>query len=329
MDQPTVSIVIPTYNRKESLLRLLDSISRQAYPAGRLEVIVVDDGGSDGSADITPAHFSFGLTVVNQENAGATAARNHGARLSGAEILIFVDDDMALAPAAIAALVACLQSTSKNIVLGRLRTPEAIVMQSKLARIAVRAPLPVLADREVPCVECKTGFLGIRREEFLHLGMFEDPTGGWPNWDDVDFGYRAHQLGYRFVECAQAVAEHWDYALADLKTACLRWERASRSAAKLAERHPGILALLPMFRDKEPIAWRSDPLALILRKLARQMASSRSAMWVMECTVPRLERSASESSLLALLYRWIVSGYIYRGYREGLRAITVQSKKCH
>ena len=42
-------------------------------------------------------------------------------------------------------------------------------------------------------------------------------------------------------------------------------------------------------------------------------------MWAMERSVPILERRAPESRLLALFYRWIVSGYIYRGYRHGLR----------
>jgi hypothetical protein len=76
-----------------------------------------------------------------------------------------------------------------------------------------------------------------------------------------------------------------------------------------------------MFRDKGPIAWREDPPALILRKLARQVISSRPAMWAMEHAVPFLERHAPGSQLLVLLYRWIISGYIYRGYRDGLREL--------
>jgi len=46
---PHVSVIIPTYNRKDSLLRTLDSLSRQTYPAECFEVIVVDDGGCDGT----------------------------------------------------------------------------------------------------------------------------------------------------------------------------------------------------------------------------------------------------------------------------------------
>lgn len=76
-----------------------------------------------------------------------------------------------------------------------------------------------------------------------------------------------------------------------------------------------------MFRDKGPIAWRQDPPALILRKLTRQVASSRAVMWCMEHAAPLLERRTPEATLLALLYRWIISSYIHSGYRDGLREL--------
>jgi hypothetical protein len=82
--------------------------------------------------------------------------------------------------------------------------------------------------------------------------------------------------------------------------------------------HPEIKEHLPMFHDKGPIVWRQDSPGLILRKLARQSASSRPVMALMERSVPVFERYAPSSTTLRLLYRWIVSGHIYRGYREGL-----------
>jgi hypothetical protein len=75
-----------------------------------------------------------------------------------------------------------------------------------------------------------------------------------------------------------------------------------------------------MFRDKGPIAWRQDSSRLIGRKMMRQIASS-PAMRLMKYNAPKLERRTPSSMLLMLLYRWIISGYIDRGYREGLRAM--------
>ena len=323
MGDPTVSVsvIIPTYNRKDSLLRTLESLARQTYPAERFEVIVVDDGGTDGTESITEQDFPFTLRYLRQENQGATAARNCGALQSSGEFLVFVDDDIRLQPETLKHLFEALNSP-RTIVLGHLIPPETILVNSVFARLHTQDSARIIAETEsepVSFQECMTGLLCVRRNDFLALGMFQDPTGGWPNWDDVDFGYRAHQAGYQLVRVYSAIAEHWDYALADWRKACQRWQKAGYSGAKLLERYPVLANDISMFYDKGPINWKEDNLSLILRKLARQMASSGPVMWAMESLVPVLERRAPDSVVLRLLYRWIVSGYIYRGYRAGLR----------
>ena len=319
MTLPTVSVIIPTYNRKDSLLRTLESLARQTYPADRFEVIVVDDGGTDGTASITECAFPFALRYLRQENQGATVARNHGASQSRAPFLVFVDDDMNLHPTTLERLVG--QQQPQTVVLGNLITPREIIEGSVFARAASIDQDKQEVVEEISFQNCMTGLLCLYREEFLHMGGFQDPTGGWPNWDDVDFGYRAYQAGYHLIRVHDALAEHWDYALSDWRSACQRWQRAGHSGARLFIRYPELRTQLPMFQDKGPIAWRQDSPSLILRKLARQIASSRLVMGGMEHVIPLLERHAPHSTALRLLYRWIVSGYIYRGYREGLRAL--------
>jgi hypothetical protein len=74
-----------------------------------------------------------------------------------------------------------------------------------------------------------------------------------------------------------------------------------------------------MFHDKTPMIWGQDSPPLLARKLARSMASFRPALWIMEKIVIILEKSYPTSKLLPPLYRYIVGGYIFHGYREGLR----------
>jgi hypothetical protein len=168
-----------------------------------------------------------------------------------------------------------------------------------------------------------TGLLAIARSDFLVLGMFEDPSGGWPNWDDVDFGYRASEAGFRFWRCAFATAEHWDYAATDLSTACERWYHASRSASRLFQRHPALKSSIPMFRDKGPIVWSTDRPALIARKLARQIVSSPPVLYGMEKLAPALEAYCPSPAILERLVRWTTSAYIYKGFRQGLQELEV------
>jgi hypothetical protein len=172
---------------------------------------------------------------------------------------------------------------------------------------------------EVPFAECKTGLLAIKRSDFFDLGLFEDPGGGWPNWDDVDFGYRAHLQGFTLRKSPAAIGHHWDYALTDVRTAGRRWQRASRAAVWLFRKHPGLQRYIPMFADKTPPAWRQDPPGLLARKLARAATATRPVRWSLQQAARWLERRYPAPSLLRPLYRWIIGSYIFNGYQQGLK----------
>ena len=78
-----LSVIIPTYNRKESLLRTLNALNRQTFPSERFEVVVISDGSTDGTpAAIAEVAMGFTLRFVEQANQGPSVARNHGARLA-------------------------------------------------------------------------------------------------------------------------------------------------------------------------------------------------------------------------------------------------------
>jgi len=92
MSTPTVSVITPVYNGRRFLRGTLESVARQTMAP--LEVIVVDDGSTDGSIDVlggfTPP---FPVRVLQQANKGQSAARNHGARVATGEFLAFLDQD--------------------------------------------------------------------------------------------------------------------------------------------------------------------------------------------------------------------------------------------
>ena len=322
---PTVSVIIPTYNRNASLLRALESLSRQTYPVDQFEVIVVDDGGEDGTEAVVQSKYPFELYYLRQPNQGATVARNHGAEHSQGDHLVFMDDDIVSGTTTLLELILELTSRQKTIILGALHLPQQVTDKGVYSGIEgkcnARKKRP---GGYVPFQECMTGLLAVRRSDFYRLEEFQDPTGGWPNWDDVDFGYRASQADFRFWRCASAVAEHWDCSVADLGVACARWYRASKSAPRLFRKHPALKASIPMFRDKDPIAWRQDPPALIARKLVRQIVSSPSSLRNMENLVRVLEARYPSPVILERLYRWIGSAYIFRGYRDGLKELGCQ-----
>ena len=85
-----VSVIIPAYNAEATLGRCLSSLHRQSRPPD--EIIVVDDGSTDGTAKVAQRH---GARIISQGNAGPAAARNVGARAASGEVLLFTDADCA------------------------------------------------------------------------------------------------------------------------------------------------------------------------------------------------------------------------------------------
>lgn len=104
MTTPLVSIVVPVFNGAKTLAVCLESARDQTYP--RVELIVVDDASTDGSARIARGYGCRVLTWPT--NRGVSAARNAGVAASRGEILFFLDSDVALAPDAVAVAVHAL-----------------------------------------------------------------------------------------------------------------------------------------------------------------------------------------------------------------------------
>ncbi len=95
---PTVSVIIPTYNRADYVLETLASVFAQTYPD--YEIIVVDDGSTDDTrAVLAPLAQSGTIRYVFQENQGESAARNHAIHLAEGEFLAFLDSDDLMLPA--------------------------------------------------------------------------------------------------------------------------------------------------------------------------------------------------------------------------------------
>lgn len=318
-----ISIIIPTHERPDRVLRALQSLSEQDIDSGRFEVLVIDDGSTYDADPIRKHAFPFKFTFHRKPQAGATIARNYGVDRAVGEVLIFMDDDVTASRYAVSALIATLTSAPKRLSLAHLidRAPAALTTAEALNETKSLAKLHASADREVNFTVCNTQMLAVRRSDYEALGRLQDPTGGWPNWDDVDFGYRAHQGGYAVVCSGKAVAVHWDAFRGSMNAANQRWQRASHSAARLFERHPGLQAHIPMFNDKSPVQWGSDSLVLILRKFLRWISVRPAVFALLEWSAARF--GSSRGRIRRVTHRWLRGAYIYRGFQRGLADLNI------
>lgn len=97
MDNKFLSVIIPTFNRRETLRRCLDALSEQTFPKSGYEVVLADDGSNDGTADFVRAYAKTAkadIRQIQQEHKGPAAARNAGVRAARGELLLFTGDDI-------------------------------------------------------------------------------------------------------------------------------------------------------------------------------------------------------------------------------------------
>jgi glycosyltransferase involved in cell wall biosynthesis len=103
----SISVLIPTYNRKEHLFRAIDSVLAQSVPVD--EIVVVDDGSTDGTTEAVRAHYGTSVLVFEQCNAGVSAARNRGLREVHGEWVALLDSDDLWLPTKIERQLAALR----------------------------------------------------------------------------------------------------------------------------------------------------------------------------------------------------------------------------
>ncbi|MFI7598097.1 bifunctional polysaccharide deacetylase/glycosyltransferase family 2 protein [Actinoplanes sp. NPDC049681] len=114
-----VSVIVPAYNEAATIAATVRSLVRSDYPA--VEVIVVDDGSTDGTAEIVERLGLLGVYVLRQPNAGKPAALNHGIGYAQHDILVLVDGDTVFEPDAVGRLVQPLRDPRVGAVSGNTK----------------------------------------------------------------------------------------------------------------------------------------------------------------------------------------------------------------
>lgn len=111
-----ISVIIPLYNAESYIAETLNSVLAQSYPDW--ECIIVDDGSTDNSAEVVARYLTDGrFRYVCQQNAGPSAARNHGLRLSKGDYIQYLDADDALHPNRFEILLKQYEAQPRNVIL--------------------------------------------------------------------------------------------------------------------------------------------------------------------------------------------------------------------
>jgi glycosyltransferase involved in cell wall biosynthesis len=200
----SVSVVVATHGRERRLAALLRSLREQSLDPKRFEVIVVDDGSTDGTAELLQAEAAespFELRpLIRAESGGPARARNQGWRIARAPVIAFTDDDCEADANWLERCLATAESAPGAIVQGCTRPNPR--------ELADAGPFSVTRDIDGSGPRWfETCNIAYPRDLLERLGGF-DETFPEPLGEDTDLGWRALALGVNRVFAPEALVYH-------------------------------------------------------------------------------------------------------------------------
>jgi GT2 family glycosyltransferase len=198
----TASVIIPTFNGASRIGNCLDSLAKQA--AGRdVEILVVDDGSTDHTADVVNSYSS--VRLIRQANAGPASARNHGALEAKGKILLFTDDDCVPMADWLEAMLALFEDTEVVGAKGVYRTRQKSVA-ARFVQIEYEDKYRLMAG--VPSIDfIDTYSAAFRRDRFLEMAGY-DTSFPVACAEDIELSYRMSARGWKMKFVPAAIVYH-------------------------------------------------------------------------------------------------------------------------
>ena len=183
-DKPLISVILPVYNGEKYLAEALQSVYDQHYAP--MEIIAIDDGSTDGTAQIL-SQYSDRIQYLQQENQGPAAARNSGIQKAKGDFITFIDADD-------------LWPDKKIMVQMNVfhRYPETDIVQGLVSRIVLPGAITNIKNNETEFefMGSNLGAMIIRRSVFDKIGYFDESL---TYHSDTDFWFRAREAGIRIL----------------------------------------------------------------------------------------------------------------------------------
>lgn len=303
MNEPAVSIVIPTRSRPEQLRACLRGIASLAHEHSELEVIVVNDGGDRA---LEPVVSSFrdrlALRLVDQSGAGPAAARNTGSAAARGRFLVFIDDDCVPAPGWLSALRDQLEKHSELLLGGRVVNALPDNPYSTASQLIATHVFEYYRTGQSHEVFFTTNNLALLAERFRELGGFDSSIPS-RTAEDKEFCDRWRARGYPMASVPSAVVyhaheltlsrfliQHYNYGRGILAFRLRRRRRGAKAFIPEPLTFYGNLILSPTRDRALRHRWR-----YVLLLIASQVATAAGALkaWLLERR--RMERNGPPS----------------------------------
>ncbi len=199
------SVIVPAYNAGKTIGDCLGALTGQSMDATDYEVIVVDDGSRDGTAEIVR---TFPVKYLRQLNRGPATARNHGAREARGEIILFTDADCVPSTGWIAEMTKPFGDPDVVAVKGAYRTNQRALI-ARFAQVEFEERFELL-KRAASIDMVDTYSAAYRSDVFRQAGGF-DESFPVANNEDTELSYKLSRMGRKMVFNPDAVVYHLNH----------------------------------------------------------------------------------------------------------------------
>jgi GT2 family glycosyltransferase len=237
-DQLNISVVVPTYNRIDTLRYVIPALVAQDLRPDAFEVIVADSRSNDGTAEFLAeiARSSPNVRHLPGPYTGRAGARNAGIAAARAPIVLFTDADIIASPDLLSRHLARHAKGPGRAVIGcEIQVDSYAEYERKSGSPAARDPLHPPTRKHLSWLYFMTGNCSVRREDLERVGRFDEAFTGYGH-EDLELGYRLQHAGVSIEYAAEAVNYHWHPVPFDEQQG--RMELAGRSTVRFFRKHP-------------------------------------------------------------------------------------------
>jgi glycosyltransferase involved in cell wall biosynthesis len=279
-----LSVVIPTYNRIDTLRVVLPSLLGQTLAHGDYEIVVADSRSTDGTAEYIASLDAGGrIRHIPGDYGGRASARNAGIATARAPVVLFTDADIIAAPDLLERHAAGHAASAKRIAIVGCELQVKSLDDYRMQRDqpATRKPLHPPGRNRLSWLYFLTGNASVRREDLLAVGGFDEDFTGYGH-EDLELGYRLQKAGVELRYDAGAVNYHWHpvgyqeqkgkMELAGVST--VRFYRKHRDVAVMAN-----LGMTPVSLALHSVLQAAGPLRRAIERAGESEASPRKNTW--------------------------------------------------
>jgi glycosyltransferase involved in cell wall biosynthesis/predicted AlkP superfamily pyrophosphatase or phosphodiesterase len=252
-----VSVIIPTYNRKEVLERTLRAYSDQTYREDKFEVIVIDDGSTDGTGQTVRSLVdgsNYKLRYFRQDNKGPAAARNLGIKEAAGEIVLITGDDCIPDSKLIEEHVRYHDlNAGENVGILGFTGLHPEIEETPFLEYIYQGPQfsyhTLKNGCEVPFGNFYTSNISMSKQKLIDIGLFDEDFK-YAAWEDIELGYRLFKSGFKLIYDQNAITCH--HHESTLQNFMERQIKVGEAAIIFYKKHPELKELVGIDHLADP-----------------------------------------------------------------------------